>query len=57
MATKYMYVEKGKTQGAWRVCADGCLPTWHFFMSRRAAIKQYRRDNGLVGKHFCIIEF
>ena len=56
MATKHMYVEKGKSQGAWRVCADGCLPTWHFFMSRRAAIKQYRRDNGLVGKHFCVIE-
>nr|WP_294372157.1 hypothetical protein [uncultured Ruminococcus sp.] len=54
MATKYMYVKN--VCGVWHIQADGYPWVRHYFMSRREAIKSYRRSNGLVGKHFCTIE-
>ena len=54
MAMKYMSVQN--VGGVWHIKADGCPLVRHYFMSRREAIKSYRRSNGLVGKHFCIIE-
>lgn len=52
----YGYIHKGNTQVNFYLRVDGFPEVGFFDYSLRDAVKKYRRDYGLIGKHITFID-